>query len=357
MTSRLAWRRSRRAAAALTSAVALLALAACGSSDHPGTAADSSAASLTEVTLALGWSPNTDYTGIYVADSKGYFAKQGIKVKIIPYASTAPETLIAHGKADFGFSYQAGVAYARAAGQDVVSVFAPDQKGTYAIGVRSDRKDIVSPRDLDGRTYAGFGTPDELPELRYVIRQDGGTGTFRNVTLNTSAYDAVYTGKADFTITVATWEAIEAKLVGKPLTLFQLTDYGFPDQYSTLIATSRSFLDKDPDRARGFLAAVDQGYAFAADHPRDAAKIVIDENPSVFANPDLVYQSEAALAAGGYLRNSAGQVGNQNTRVWTSYLDFLYANGLLVDADGKKLTAKPDWSAYYTNEYLPAGSR
>lgn len=352
MTSRLAWRCFPKATAVLAGAVALLVLAACGSSGGSG----SSSSSLTEVSLALGWTPNTDYTGVYVAQAKGYFAAEKIKLKIIPYASTAPETLVAHGKADFGFSYQAGVAYARAAGQDIVSVFAPDQKGTYAIGARADRADISTPKDLDGKTYAGFGTPDELPELKYVIQHDGGTGTFKDVTLDTSAYDAVYTGKADFTITVATWEAIEAKLVGKPLKLFQLTDYGFPDQYSNLIATSRAFLGKDPDLARRFLAAVSKGYSYAAANPKDAAKIVIDENPTVFSNPQLVYDSQQALVDGGYLRDSAGKVGTQSPAVWTKYLDFLYTNGLLVDADGKKLTARPDWSAYYTDAYLPAGS-
>ena len=49
----------------------------------------------------------------------GYYEAAGIDVKLLPYASTAPETLVGHRKADFGFSYSAGVAFARAAGEDV----------------------------------------------------------------------------------------------------------------------------------------------------------------------------------------------------------------------------------------------
>src|SRR4051794_16658793 len=197
-----------------TALIAALALAACGSDDDSSkstaTAAGAAAPKATQtVSVALGWTPNTDYTGVYVADKLGYYAKAGIKLKIIPYASTAPETLIAAGRADFGFSYQAGVAYARAAGKDVIGVFSPNAKNTYAIGVSAKNDKIQSPKDLSGKTYAGFGTPDEGPELSYIIKADGGTGKFKNVTLNTAAYDAVYNGKVDFTIPVTTWEGVE----------------------------------------------------------------------------------------------------------------------------------------------------
>jgi len=349
-------RRARRAATALAGALVLLTAAACGSSagGPGGSGGPGGGPGRTTVTLALDWTPNTNYTGIYVAEAKGYFAAHGVTLKKVPYATTAPETLISHRQADFGFSYQAGVAYAQAAGQDVVSVFAPDQRGIYAIGVRANRADIATPRDLDGKTYAGFGTPDEQPELRYVIQHAGGRGTFKDVTLNTSAYDALYTGKADFSITASTWEAVEAKLAGEPLKLFAPTDYGFPDQYSTLIATSRAFLGAHADAARRFLAAASEGYAYAAAHPDEAADIVVARNPGVFSNPRLVHDSEAALVAGGFLRDASGQVGTQNPTIWARYGDFLFDHGLLVDGSGKKLAARPDWSAYYTDAYLPA---
>jgi len=352
---------SRKFITAFVAAIAA-GLAACSSSTTPvtpsGSPAGSSAASVAPamVSVALSWTPNTDYTGLYVAQAKGYFADEALTVKVLPYGSTAPETLVSRGLADFGFSYQAGTAYAHAAGADVVSVFAPDQKGTYAIGVRADRADIASPKDLDGKIYAGFGTPDEGPELRYVIKSDGGKGDFRSVTLNTSAYQALYAGKADFTIPVVTWEGVEAKLAGKPMKTFAFTDYGFPEQYSVLLASSSKYLTAHPDVAKRFIAALTKGYAYAADNPADAAKIVIDTNPGVFTNPELVTQSQALLASGGYLKDANGNVGHQDPSLWSKYGTFLYSNGLLVDGDGKKLTVEPDWTTYYTNAYLPTGS-
>jgi ABC-type nitrate/sulfonate/bicarbonate transport system substrate-binding protein len=342
----------------LTAAVSIaaLAVAGCGSDDSSSSSSTPAAAAKPKtqtVTVALGWTPNTDYTGVYVADKLGYFAKQGIKLKIIPYASTAPETLIAAGRADFGFSYQAGVAYARAAGKDVIGVFSPNAKNTYAIGVSAKNTKIQSPKDLSGKTYAGFGTPDEGPELSYVIKADGGTGKFKNVTLNTAAYDAVYNGKVDFTIPVTTWEGVEAKLVGKPMKFYKFEDYGFPTQYAALLASSNTWLSANSELAKKFVAATTQGYAYSAAHPTEGAQILVDANKSALKDPKLVTESETLLAKD-YRKDANGKIGLQDPDVWTKYGEFLYKNGLLVDGKGKKLTTEPDWSTYYTNDYVPA---
>jgi ABC-type nitrate/sulfonate/bicarbonate transport system substrate-binding protein len=307
------------------------------------------------VTVALDWTPNTNHTGIYVAQRLGYYRAAGIDLEILPYADTAPETLVGHGKADFGFSYSAGVAFARGAGADVVSVFAVLQHTALEIGVRADRSDIRSPKDLDGKTYAGFGTPDEKPLLETVIRNAGGKGTFKDVTLNTSAYDAVYRGAADFTLPLATWEAIQAKLVGKPLKTFKLARYGVPPEYSALIASSHRWLTANPGLARRFLAATTRGYQYATDHPHAAAQILIDANKQVLTQPELVYES-AALMARSYYRDASGGVGRQTLSDWKGYVGFLYRAGVLTDANGKKLTRPPAYASYFTNAYLPRRS-
>ena len=101
-----------------------------------------------------------------------------------------------------------------------------------AIGVRADRADLRSPRDLDGKTYGGFGAAYEVPKMQAVIRAAGGKGDFKTVVLGTSAYEALYAGQVDFTEPFLAWEGIEAQLRNEPLKTFAYTDYGFPDAYS-----------------------------------------------------------------------------------------------------------------------------
>ena len=126
-------------------------LVGCGSDSNSTTHSAAPTGQPKTVTVALSWTPNTDYTGIYAAQAAGNYRERGINLKIIPYASTPPETLVSAGKADIAFSYQAGLTYSRAGGSDLVSIFVPDQKNAYAIAVRADLKAFKSPKTLAGK--------------------------------------------------------------------------------------------------------------------------------------------------------------------------------------------------------------
>ena len=165
------------------------------------------------VRLALDWTPNTNHIGFYVAQQDGAYAAEAIELQILPYASTSPEILVSSGAAECGISTQEGATFAIAAGAKERSVMAILAHTATEIAVRDDGS-ITRPKDLDGKLYAGFGLPQEVPELQAVIKADGGTGKFKVATLDTAAYEALYNGKADFTIIFSAWEGIEARSAG-----------------------------------------------------------------------------------------------------------------------------------------------
>lgn len=148
---------------------------------------------------------------------------------------------------------------------------------------------------------------------------------------------------------------MQARLVDKPFKAFDLEQYGFPRQYSTELVSSDRWLAANADVARRFLAATQEGYAYAAEHPREAAQILLDANRQALKDPQLVEQSQQLIADDGYFADDTAQIGVQDPEVWRAYGEFLFSNGLLADGDGKKLAAEPDWSSYFTNEYLPGG--
>jgi len=347
------WGRRRARIVGVVAALALIAATAVGCGSSSG-----GSATPATVSVALDWVPNTNHTGIFVAKALGYYRQEGVNLQILPYGTTAPETLVAANKADFGISYEAGTIFARAAGEDDVSVFAILQHDALQIGVRSNNTAITTPKDLDGKIYAGFGTPDEGPTLKYVIRRAGGTGKFTTVDLNTSAYDAVWSGQADFTLSYMTWEAIQGQLAGKPFKPgFALTQLGLPDNYSTLIISSNQYLASHPDVARRFLAATQRGYDYAAAHPLEAAKILIAADPNGLGSQTTLVDESATLLARSYYLDAAGVAGPQTTAEWAGYGNLLFDAGALTDANGARVTTRPDWSTYYTNAYLPAGSK
>lgn len=333
-----------RRASSLLLAAALLTTAGCASAgaDGPG--------GTVAVRFALDWTPNTNHTGLYVAIEKGYFAEEGIEVEVLPFAEALPDQLIDAGGAEFGISKQDETIFAQAAGADVVSVLAPLQHWATAIGVRADDDSITRPSDLDGKVFAGFGTAYEAPLLEQVIRADGGKGDFERVTLGATAYEALYAGEADFAIPYLAWEGIEAERAGTPMRFFHYTDVGFPDQYAVTIDANRDWLEENPDAARGFVTALQRGYEDAAADPDEAARILIDQNPGVFADEELVLESQRMLADD--MVADDGTVGTMTEQGWAGYADFLFDAGLLADENGERMSERPDWSTFFTDEYL-----
>jgi ABC-type nitrate/sulfonate/bicarbonate transport system substrate-binding protein len=351
----------------IAACLALALLWGCGSDGNPTPAPPSasssaspspsaSAASSVEpatVRLALDWTPNTDHTGFYVARSKGWYAAAGIDLQILPYASNAPETLLASHQSECGISFQDSLTFVVAKGANIVSVAAILQRTASAIGVLAGGP-IKRPRDLDGKTYAGFGYPNEVPTLKAVIKADGGTGDFTVATLDSAAYEALYNKKADFTIPFTAWEGVEADLRGIDLRYFRFADYGFPEFYQVVLACDRQWLEREPDAARRFVAATVQGFQFGVENPDAAADILVAENPGVFdANPELPRASQRYLVDEGFLVDENGKFGTQTLERWQDYSEFLYEQGLLVDADEMQLTAPLDYGSLFINDFLP----
>jgi len=340
----------RRAVLTGSAAAAVLALtAACGGSSDDTDASGST----TKINFALDWTPNTNHTGLYVAQEKGYFEDAGLDVTILPYNSASPDTLVSAGTADFGISFQDSFTVSKAAGANITSVLAVLQHWATQIAVKADRDDITSPADLDGLTYGGFGAAYEEPEMQQIIKNAGGKGEFTSVVLGTSAYEAMYSGDVDFTVPFVAWEGIEAEHAEEPLKTFSYTDYGFPDAYNVLVIGNSDWLGENADVAKKFVTALQKGYQYAADSPQDAAQILMDANPGTFEDTALVTESQQMLADS-YLKDDDGVVGTQSADTWEGFSGFLYSCGVLTDADGNPLTEEPDYADWWTDEYQGA---
>jgi ABC-type nitrate/sulfonate/bicarbonate transport system substrate-binding protein len=77
-----------------------------------------------KITVLLDWFPNTNHTGLYVAQELGYYEEEGLEVEIIQPAEGGTAQLIASGQGDFGVSYQEEVTIARS--QDIPGILGVD---------------------------------------------------------------------------------------------------------------------------------------------------------------------------------------------------------------------------------------
>ncbi len=331
--------------------LAVLALViACGDDDDGG---GSSNDGPTTITVQFDWTPNTNHIGIYLAQAKGWYEEANLTVDILPFVDASPDTLVANGNADIGISFPANVIYSRAAGLDLVSVAAVLQSNPTELAVLGS-SDIRSPKDFDGRTYAGFGLPYEEPQIRTVVVQDGGVGEFDVATLNTFAYEALYNGDADFTEIFTTWEGIDAKLRGIDLRTFRYDDFGMPDFHGVVLVASSDALSGDKAAAiRRFLEVTQRAYEFAADNPDVASQEFMDHLPDTFPEPDLVIQSTQQLSS--YFVQRGERWGVQDAGSWNAYAAWFVEQGLVIDGEDNVVENLADLGTLFSNELLTEG--
>ena len=304
------------------------------------------------VTIALDWTPNTNHIGLFVAEAKGFYEQAGLGVEILPYTDTSAGTLVANHVANFGVLGSIGLFMQRTAGADLVATYALVQTETGRLVFNADRQDIQSPRDLDGKIYGGFGSAWENALINTIIRHDGGAGDFETVTLGTSAYEALANGAVDFTLEVYTWEGVKAERDGPAQRAFRYADFGVPDQHTNFIGTSGAYLAEHPETAKAFIAASQRGYEYAVAHPDEAADILVAANSDGLLDRDFVRASLQALIDGNYLKGENGAVGTIDPAKMDAVGTFLFDAGILKDGDGATVTEKPDFTSYYSNDYL-----
>jgi ABC-type nitrate/sulfonate/bicarbonate transport system substrate-binding protein len=301
------------------------------------------------VTVQLDWTPNTNHIGVYLAQSKGWYKDAGIKVKVLPYNDTNPDTVVANGKADVGISFPANVIFSRAAGLDLVSVAAVLQKSVTELAVL-DSSDIKRPRDFDGRVYAGFGLPFEEPQIKAVIKADGGKGEFQTATLSTAAYEALYNKRADFTEIYTTWEGVEADIRGIKLRTFRYENFGVPDFPGVVLVARREAVTRRAEILRRFLDATRKGFEYAAKEPDQPGKDFIAALPKgTFPEPEMVLRSSKTLAP--IFVDSSGNWGENSSAKWDAYSKFLLAQNIVMD-DKKRVVKELPGGPLYTNELL-----
>lgn len=335
----------------VTAGIIASAILITGCTSDPHTRNSNDSAEKT-VTIALDWEANTNHTGIFVAEKLGYFAEHGLNVEIVPYGGIGIPELIEQRQANFGVADQTAVQVSRTAGSDIVSVFRITQTETGRIIYMPDRTDISSPKDLDGLVFGGFDSPLYAGIAAAVIQGDGGKGTFSEVTLNTSTYEALNSGAVDFTLSVANWEDILAEMEGRAYGTFKYQDFGMPDVQTLGIVSSDEYLIKNPTTTHAFLDAIKRGYEFATKNPAEAAEILIKANPEQLTKlRDLTHESARVMAEQYYVREGF-EIGAANPGIWEEYGQFLLDSGFLFDAQGQKVTIAPDWSVYYTDAFL-----
>ena len=303
---------------------------------------------LEKVTFCLDWTPNTNHTGLYVAQSLGYYEEAGLDVEIVQPPEGGAAIMCAAGQAQFAIEAQDTMAASLALDEPlgITAVAAVIQHNTSGIISRAG-DGIDTPAGLTGKTYSTWESPIELAMLENVVNGDG--GDFSQVTLIpndiTDEPAALAANQTDAIWVFEGWGYINSEVEGIDCDYFNFSDVNpIFDYYTPVIIANNDYLEENPEQAKAFMEATAKGYEYAVEHPDEAADMLIegDNTGSLKGAEELVKKSQDFLSAK-YV-DDADSWGVIDADRWNAFYGWLYENELC----DKDLTG-----IGFSNDYLP----
>lgn len=302
-------------------------------------------AQLTKVTFVLDWTPNTNHTGIYVAQKLGYFEENGLEVEIAQPPEDSSVVLVASGKADLSISFQDSLAAAFTGEEPlpVTAIGAIIQHNTSGI-ISLKGKGMDRPSGMAGHSYATWNGAIELATLEEVIKNDG--GDYSKIELIpstvTDEVTALRTGSVDSIWIFYAWAGVKAELEKLETDYFAFKDINpVFDYYTPVIIAGNKFLEEEPETAKAFMRAVSKGYEYAIENPQEAAEILCEAVPEL----DLQLVSASQLYLADEYRADAMKWGYIDPSRWNAFYSWVNDNEL-TEGD-------VPLNHGFSNDYLP----
>lgn len=283
------------------------------------------------VTFTLNWVPYGEHAPFYYGIQKGYYADEGIDLKITPGSGSGTTIKsVAQGQTMFGWADTPPLLNGIASGMPVKSVGVFLQKGPASIEFLSD-KNIKSVKDLKGQTVGGtpgdamyatfpalLAANDLQPSDVTVVNMDAAN---KIAQLATGQVDAIMGFFHDQAPT------IEAR-TGKEVDHLLFADSGL-NMLGTGIVVSDETMSGKKELVGKFVRATQKSWAEAVKHPEDAAKAMADmaENEP----PMEVLVKQLKLATPLLQIDKAGAPGVNTEDQWKDTIDIMATNANLKE--------------------------
>ncbi|MGL6201898.1 MAG: ABC transporter substrate-binding protein [Lachnospiraceae bacterium] len=319
-------------------------LTACSTNKEEETQDTKAEEELTKITFVLDWTPNTNHTGLYVAQEKGYFEEAGLEVEIVQPPEDGAEVLVGSNKAQFGVSFQDYMVPALVGDNalPIEAVAAIVQHNTSGIISRKG-EGIDRPKGMEGKKYATWDLEMEKATLQKVIETDGGdyskiemipsTITDEVAALESKSVDAIWVYYG--------WAGIATEVAGLETDYFAFADIDDVfDYYTPVIIGNTQWMQENEDATKAFLAAMKKGYEYAIDNAKEAGEILCQAAPELDA--ELVQASQEYMTD--QYKAEVEQWGYMDSERWNAFFQWVNENGLAEEELADNIG--------FTNDYL-----
>lgn len=290
---------------------------------------------LREVNVVLDWYPNAIHTFLYTAIERGYFAEEGLDVKIhFPANDNDALALVAAGKAEIGMYYQQDVIQAVAnQGTGIKSIGAIVQSPLNVILSLKD-KNITKPEDLVGKTIGYGGTVLSEALVKCMMENVGADASDVNmINVGFELMSSMTTGNVDATIgCLVNHEVPQLEEEGFDVNYFSVSGYGIPNYYEEVFLTNDDLLENEPEVVAGFLRAAKKGFDdFKADPDGCLAILMNNQNEENFPLTQSVEEQSCATLISLMETEDAAFL-TQTDECWQENIDWMLENQLIDKA-------------------------
>ena len=294
---------------------------------------------LETVDIVLDWYPNAVHAFLYEAESKGYFADEGLKVNIIfPSNATDPITMSAAGKADIGLYYQPDVIIAKANENIPVEVIGAVLQKPNNIITYLNETGIKTPADLKGKTIGYASDEASNAIMAQVLKSANLTmDDVEMVDVGFELMSAMTTKRVDATYgCVVNHEIPQLEENGFDVGYMEPSKYGVPEFYGLLMVTSKDGLEKNKDKYTRFIRACKKGFEDVKKNPDEAVSLIIEnQNEENFPLSKSVEDKSMQVLLPMMETDEAAFL-SQDSKSWKEAIDWMKESGII------KSTFNPD---------------
>lgn len=250
------------------------------------------------VKLQLKWVPQAQFAGYFVAQDKGYYAEEGLKVEILPGGpDIVPEQQVAGGSADIGVDWVASLLTSQEQEMPLVQIAQIFQRSGLVLVSKKDAG-IATPADLKGKKVGNWMGGNEFEILALFDKYKLDPNKDLNFTKQGFTMDQFLGGEIDAASAMTYNEyqvALESGIAAADLSVIDMNDEGVAMLEDNLFA-NKEWLAENKETAAKFVRASLKGWKDAIADPAAAVDSVMKlaEAGSTTKDHQLTMMNEVA---------------------------------------------------------------
>ena len=292
-----------------------------------------------QVTVQLKWIHQAQFAGLYIADKKGFYAKENIDVTLLPANPETNSDIITNlvaGDNQFAITSGDKLIQACSEGEPVVAIAAIFQKNPY-VYLSLKESGIQRPSDLVGKKI--MVPPDaELLHIALMRKLDIDPNSIEVIPYEQGVVPLT-TGQVDAYMVYRTATGLAFDETGCEFNIMWLEDYGIHG-YADTIITTKQLVQQDPELVERFLRATLKGWCYAIENPDEAVDVTLQYDYTL--NREL--QARMMTIQTPIIHTGRNNIGWMEENIWQGMCDTLLGADIL--------TQQINVSEVYTMEFL-----